>query len=296
MSESTGYSKLANLMASKHYAIFRKFRSMAVRDLLYQQAELTDMENEFSALVMRDKNIKGEQGLYDGDWYLLSTSKSRNCGGEQWEKAVQIRQKLREYYSSISQYSEMVSRPRARRRDVSMLEELLIDPQLVGELVLSGADFGPGNNSVFHEANSTDLLTLDHRTGERDVFTRLLAGPLFHQFEKFLRIFKRPILSDLENQGEEGSAYEYSDTCILRVVDVLGSILASMTPLLSIIALYFVKRLGHRLAIVCIFTLLFSISLALVTRARRIEIFASTAAFASVQVVFVGTTSISGQT
>lgn len=38
------------------------------------------------------------------------------------------------------------------------------------------------------------------------------------------------------------------------------------------------------------FSVLFSISLAIFTSAQRIEIFAATAAFASVQVVFVGGT------
>ncbi|KAH8586242.1 hypothetical protein B0O99DRAFT_695692 [Bisporella sp. PMI_857] len=51
--------------------------------------------------------------------------------------------------------------------------------------------------------------------------------------------------------------------------------------------------MAARLGIVCAFTLSFSLILALATGARRIEIFAATAAFASVQVVFVGSTSSS---
>lgn len=100
MAASTGYTKLANFMAVEQYEIFRRFKSSACRDLLYRQAELAKLEDEFEALSESDRQVqaeKGEQGLYSGDWYLLSTSKSRNCGGAQWEKALYIRTKLKEY-------------------------------------------------------------------------------------------------------------------------------------------------------------------------------------------------------
>jgi hypothetical protein len=53
-----------------------------------------------------------------------------------------------------------------------------------------------------------------------------------------------------------------------------------------------VQSLAIRLWIVLGFSMLFSCVLAVFTRARPIEIFAATAACASVQVVFVGSTNI----
>jgi hypothetical protein len=97
MPESTGYDKLAYFMVNEQYTIFRQFKSSASRDLLFLQAELAHLEEEFVALSGRDKVVEGEEELYDRNWYLLSTSKNRGCGGEQWEKALQIRMKLREY-------------------------------------------------------------------------------------------------------------------------------------------------------------------------------------------------------
>ncbi|KAH8685797.1 hypothetical protein BGZ60DRAFT_523076 [Tricladium varicosporioides] len=294
MADSNGYHKLARFMAYQQYPIFRKFKIIANRDLLYLQAELIALENEYLEFAKRDRNNKGEFEFYDSDWYLLSTSQARNCGGEQWQKALQIREKLREYYECVLRYSQIENTPQPRKRDVTMLEDWISQPDL-GGLFFSGPDLSPGRNSLFDKAHSHDLMTLSHRTGENDLFTRLLAGPIFHGLERVFRMLKKPLPHDPENPGAQSNAFEYSDKHIIRTIDILGSIVASMTPLLSVVILYFVKSLGTRLAVLCIFTLLFSICLALVTKARRIEIFACTAAFASVQVVFVGTTTITAQ-
>jgi hypothetical protein len=100
MSPPSGYTKLAGLMVDKNYIIFRQFKILAGRDLLFLQAELSKLEKDFTEISERDRrNSETEHDLYDFDWELLSTSKSRNFGGEQWEKALEIREKLREYCS-----------------------------------------------------------------------------------------------------------------------------------------------------------------------------------------------------
>jgi hypothetical protein len=86
------------------------------------------------------------------------------------------------------------------------------------------------------------------------------------------------VQSDPENPAAENNLFRYSDAHLLGVIDIIGTVIASMTPLVSIIILYFVRNLGYRLAILCACTLAFSVSLALVTKARRIEVFAATAA------------------
>jgi len=48
--------------------------------------------------------------------------------------------------------------------------------------------------------------------------------------------------------------------------------------MISIIILYIVHDIKVRLGLVCVFTFMFSLVLALATKARRIEIFAATAA------------------
>lgn len=55
----------------------------------------------------------------------------------------------------------------------------------------------------------------------------------------------------------------------------------------SIVGLYFVHSDGARLGMIAAFTVLFALSMALFTNARRAETFAATAAYAAVLVVFV---------
>jgi hypothetical protein len=97
MLEKSGYLKLSSFMVDRQYTIFRKFKILANRDLLYLQAELTHLEAELSVLSDHDRSTEGEEELYDTNWHLLSSSEGRGHDGQQWEKALQMREKLREY-------------------------------------------------------------------------------------------------------------------------------------------------------------------------------------------------------
>jgi hypothetical protein len=70
----------------------------------------------------------------------------------------------------------------------------------------------------------------------------------------------------------------YSETRVRVVLDVFGTVISSLFPVVSIVALYFVNRMSARLGIIAAFTAVFSLCLALVTKARRVEIFAATTA------------------
>jgi hypothetical protein len=63
---------------------------------------------------------------------------------------------------------------------------------------------------------------------------------------------------------------------------------SAVLPTASIFALYYAHNTPTRLGIIMAFSVSFSVVLALCTTAKRVEIFAASAAFASVQVVFVG--------
>jgi hypothetical protein len=62
------------------------------------------------------------------------------------------------------------------------------------------------------------------------------------------------------------------------IVEFLGTVLASVAPMSSIVALYFIQDMTLRLGIVCGFTVAFAAIIKLATRARRAEVFAITAA------------------
>jgi hypothetical protein len=100
MARSKGYNKLADFMVVNDYGIFRQFKSTANRDILFLQAEIITLENEYEIIANRNINCStedDERHYYNGNWQLLSTSGTREYGSEQWDKALQIRGKLKEY-------------------------------------------------------------------------------------------------------------------------------------------------------------------------------------------------------
>jgi hypothetical protein len=70
----------------------------------------------------------------------------------------------------------------------------------------------------------------------------------------------------------------YDDRRIELVTNVVGIMFSSTAPLLSIVILSFVSNAHARLGLICAFTILFSACLAVATKARRVEIFAASAA------------------
>jgi hypothetical protein len=94
----SGYTKLAAFMIGKHRPILKKYQHLAVRDLLYLQAELCELEYQFNTVAKKDAaEGSNERRFYDRDWLHMATSPERDHGGEQWAAALHIREKLREY-------------------------------------------------------------------------------------------------------------------------------------------------------------------------------------------------------
>jgi hypothetical protein len=77
----------------------------------------------------------------------------------------------------------------------------------------------------------------------------------------------------------ESNVFLYRDSNFHHVANILGTLISSLIPIGSIIVLYFVSDMPARLAVVSLFTAVFSVALSLVTSATRVEIFAATAAY-----------------
>ena len=94
---------------------------------------------------------------------------------------------------------------------------------------------------------------------------------------------KKPIQGDISS-----GLTEYKESRLAFAASTVVVSIAAMLPAISIFALYLIESMVVRLGVITIFSGVFSASLAIFTRSRKIEIFAATAAFASVQAVFVG--------
>ncbi len=69
---------------------------------------------------------------------------------------------------------------------------------------------------------------------------------------------------------------------------MINTVVAAVLLIGAIVALHFTNREGTRLGLIAAFTALFALSVMVLTNATRAEIFAATAAYAAVLVVFIG--------
>jgi hypothetical protein len=71
---------------------------------------------------------------------------------------------------------------------------------------------------------------------------------------------------------------EWEEKTFSLAARVLSVFVSTLFPSVAVLALYFIKSLAVRLGAVLAFSALFSISLAIFTTAKPVEIFAATAA------------------
>lgn len=143
-----------------------------------------------------------------------------------------------------------------------------------------------------------DFFTLHTRNAEQDIFSQKLSSTLLdwwtmlrssaHRVRRSL--FRRRKFKDgtgKSNQFYSGPSkvldlekgvLHYSEARLYRFNNILVSVISSALPVLAIVALYFVRDTGTRIGAMAGFTILFALALAIFTNARRLEIFASTAA------------------
>jgi hypothetical protein len=71
----------------------------------------------------------------------------------------------------------------------------------------------------------------------------------------------------------------YSDNALKKTAEVVGTMCASMLPVLAIVILYLIQSMGRRLGAIAAFTFIFSAVLGIFSNGRRVEIFAATAGY-----------------
>jgi len=135
-------------------------------------------------------------------------------------------------------------------------------------------------------------MTLQTTTEEQDVFSKILSSSLLDIWNG-LRTFASSSPSLRKSRfrktiNPDDGTMHYSQEGLLKFNNILISVIGAAMPIISIVALYFIQTEGGRIGAMAGFTILFALVLATCTNARRLEIAASTAAFAAVEVVFIG--------
>jgi uncharacterized membrane protein len=87
--------------------------------------------------------------------------------------------------------------------------------------------------------------------------------------------------------GADDRTRHFMESNVQRTVIIISTIFAAILLVGAITTLFFVRKTGAKLGILAGFTSLFAASVGGLTSAKRQEVFAATAAYAAVLVVFV---------
>lgn len=117
-----------------------------------------------------------------------------------------------------------------------------------------------------------DLVALKRRTDE-DLLTKLLQDHWVFQNRKSKDPLDRTTL--------------YKGNHVKHFVSVISILFAAILLILAIVSLYIAKHPATKLGLVVTYTFVFALSLALLTSARRAEVYSAAAAYAAVLVVFI---------
>jgi hypothetical protein len=145
---------------------------------------------------------------------------------------------------------------------------------------------------VWNAEHVGDLTSIAMSSETADPLTTLLNRRILPWYHRLIghKSKRRIYISDTFTDAKRKSPiiYYYSDKRVLLALNICSTVLASMVPALSSVALYFIQREGAKMGAIVGFTFFFSVIIVLITPAKRIETFVATAAFAAVLIVFVG--------
>ncbi|PHH87375.1 hypothetical protein CDD83_8962 [Cordyceps sp. RAO-2017] len=243
--------------------IYRRFNELAARNLLYMQAELLVLEKQLDELDRRDAN-SDDMDLKDAIRTWETLSQQYDNGGEEarvrMDLIVRTRAKLKEYHEALLLQSEMAKLKRPNRRVTDAYRQWFKKPYpALGERA-----------KTFLDA-SDDLVGLN--TSETDHLSRFLRRHW-------------PAKAKRSRDGHHLIG-RFNEQSISVAVGVITILVAAVLLVGSIISLYFVSSNAAKLGMVAAFTAAFALSVGLTTNGSRAEIFAATAAYAAVLVVFV---------
>ncbi|KAL2792930.1 hypothetical protein BJX66DRAFT_233964 [Aspergillus keveii] len=266
-----GYARLASLMANdKGLSIFRSFKKLNTKNLLYLQAEIVNVQTELERLIQEDEaSVDETRKQFSTSVYCL---KEGLLGSEsdQWAKVLELRELLDKYNTAALQYAQILRLKRPQDTDRDVFKTWLSQNAFCS--TVAELDQWFGEEGVDDDENERDLVTLCGRYENVDPLTRWVfrvCVPWFHEKIGAWRTKEKDI--------EAGTVY-YDDEKIIRATRVTSTITSSVIPASSMLVLYLVDHMVWRLVIIVLYNIGFSFILGLLAKARRVEVFAASTA------------------
>ena len=265
-----GFAKVADAQVQDpdhSWAIFRRFDRVATRNLLYLQAKLSSLEIQQEACDKGDLHSKETQRSKAAtsweDFSNFAKSDGYDEEKERMQIALKIQETLKEYYDALLAHSHVLCLPKPAPTTLAAFKHFFVPED--------GVTLLRKESSTILD-NEEDLVALVAPTSQ----DRLTLFILEH--------FRWLFVSGRVTPA--GTAYVNARN-LARLVSLLSTILAASLLVGAIMSLNYAPNQDVRMAILALFTAAFAGTVALLTSAGRAEVFAATAAYAAVLVVFI---------
>ncbi|KAI6565003.1 hypothetical protein MCOR03_002150 [Pyricularia oryzae] len=257
--------------------VFRKFDRLAARNLLYLQARMLELEerinNMDSAVMGRDAAV--EQALRNWEMLVAKSedSKVHIEAREKMKKQIDLHEELqktiKEYHEALDLQSRIANFSGPSRRVLGAYRGWL-----------ESSNNLKGLSSRFLD-DKQDLVALK-KTENHDSLSELLR-------------WLWPASASVTSANDAGNIARFREKSLARWANIISTLVAVALLVGSIVGLYFVADLKIKFIMIAVFAAFFALSLGVITNARRPEVFAATAAYAAVLVVFVSNQDLAGQ-
>jgi hypothetical protein len=269
----SGFPSLAQFIASdrdRTTLIYKRYDDLAARNLLYLQSELAELQAKQRAFDQYDlkADLETKQCARNFADFQRAMQADETKQKDRWKLMKDIRETLKEYREALLFESTLATLPRPSKGVLRAFQT-----EFYNQTGGKGEPFPTlGGHSAGIYDDIDDLVALRVQE-DQDRLTTFAQEHLAFLFPD-------------RKRSRHGIAYA-SDRAISSFVAWFSTFLAAVLLIGAIVVLYKVTSSDWRLGLIAAFTTLFAGSVGLLTNARRAELFAATAAYAAVLVVFV---------
>ncbi|KAK1597512.1 uncharacterized protein LY79DRAFT_388688 [Colletotrichum navitas] len=260
--------------------IFRKFNDLSARNILYLQCELLELEEKLKRIdekVWPNGSIELKDAARTWEELLDQAKRPNSMASEMMTAVTEVREKLKEYHEALVLQKQIAAMHRPRNGALEATRYWL-DGGLVPR---AGKKPKPklGGKAKGYLDDGDDLVSLKAPV-ERDYLSEAVRTYW-------------PGRHDSPSEGRYGIR-RHEEQSVTMAVGIISTILAAILLIGAIVGFSYVTAWGAKLGMICAFTTVFALSVGIMTSAKRAEIFAATAAYAAVLVVFVSNGDLSG--
>ncbi|KAK5137338.1 hypothetical protein LTR08_008915 [Meristemomyces frigidus] len=290
-----GYSKVATFQSSdRSFLQYRGFAYLHCRVLSGLQNGIERLEQNLDELDKWDVAHGGARKLKNQDKDESLSSKDlaagfyeRHVKQTRPEILVELKAKLLEYDELLLKTKEISSLRRPATRDSESVRTWFRDQE---PIVRREAQF------IRHKEDIVTLRTGRESAGFDSAVEKCLSR-LDHHLYRWCgsRIIQRLFLTpELRAKCLNGDVDYYAPARIDSLVNVCITLVIFALLILPVIILYEVTNIGQRqsaldaIGVLIVFTLVFGMAISALTTAQRHELFAASAAYCAVLVVFLG--------